>query len=191
MGCGPPWSQDSPALNLCPSFLFNCGPLKSRGHSFPLHPQYLSITRVINSKFFRQGHRASKIWFTSQILLLSTSSKALWTLSLLKSSQFSKCALFCYTLLPSPLFCSLHSQRSPSKWNFSFKPQLRYLLVFKLIPNFPFPRAKWVIQSSSCPSITASITVWYSYLFIGLSSQRYSEQKIMVSALFPSSAHSC
>ena len=74
--------------------------------------------------------------------------------------------------------------------NFSFKPQLKHLLVFGLILDSHFSTGQ---MSHSCVFVhicIISITfiiLWYTCIFTGLPSQRYSEQRIIVNVLFHSS----
>lgn len=156
---------------------------------------YLSITFLIKSKLLRLEHKASKIWFTSQFFFLISSSKALQTPSLPKCVQLSKCTYSStFSCLLIWCFRCLQYQTSPSKQKIFFKPQLKFLLVFELIPKSHFSKGQ--MNHSAVFVHTYIIGISFiilscEHLFTGLSSQKFSEQKIIAKASFHSSAPTC
>lgn len=129
---------------------------------FSLHPSYLSITFLIESKFLKLEDRAPKILF---LILFSLS----FPQSIVNSIITKMFTVSSDTLLFIPrhtwCFCCLQCQIHQTNVKVSFKPELKYLLVFELIPNSHFSTSKMSHSISlyivhGC--IIISITVGYS-----------------------------
>lgn len=86
----------------------------------------------------------------------------------------------------------LQYRTPPSNVNFPFKPQLRVSPGLWINPKFSFFHRPKESFSLLRTYVHYNIhPLWCSYLFTGLSSQRYSEQKITANVWFHRSAPTC
>lgn len=152
---------------------------------------YLSITFLIKSKFLRLEHRPPRF----DLLPNSFFSPLPLHDKLHHYKTFVVLQMHFILLHPcaftSDVSTTCNIKLHQANVNFFFKLQFKYLLVFELILDSHFSTGQMSHSGVFVRICIISITfiiLWYTCIVTGLSSQRCSEQRIIVNVLFHSSA---